>query len=244
MNQPRSPWYTQLTLRADAGTGMTATNSVAPRTGNVSAGTSTFAMIVLEKKLRKVYREIDMVTTPTGFPCAMSHANNGTSDLNAWVGLFGEFAELMGIQTSTRELFEKLYTESLKGDPICGGLLAYGYYSGENITMLNEGRLTVDRRVASMKNGTASYEKALSRIGIEVNTDGTLSLDKDTFMKADVSKVKSLFNGSGSYGYQVSSQASMINYAADNAVRKGSSYGINGAYSSGFSNGNLFNNYF
>ena len=110
----------------DAGTGMTATNSVAPRTGNVSAGTSTFAMIVLEKKLRKVYREIDMVTTPTGFPCAMSHANNGTSDLNAWVGLFGEFAELMGIKTSTGELFEKLYTESLKGDPICGGLLAYG----------------------------------------------------------------------------------------------------------------------
>lgn len=79
----------------DAGTGMTATNSVAPRTCNVSAGTSTFAMIVLEKQLSKVYREIDMVTTPTGFPCAMSHANNGTSDLNAWVGLFGEFAQLI-----------------------------------------------------------------------------------------------------------------------------------------------------
>ncbi len=133
----------------DAGTGMTATNSVAPRTGNVSAGTSTFAMIVLEKKLRKVYREIDMVTTPAGFPCAMSHANNGTSDLNAWVGLFGEFAELMGIKTSTGELFEKLYTESLKGDPICGGLLAYGYYSGENITMLNEGRLAFLRTAES-----------------------------------------------------------------------------------------------
>ena len=125
----------------DAGTGMTATNSVAPRTGNVSAGTSTFAMIVLEKKLGRVYREIDMVTTPAGFPCAMSHANNGTSDLNAWVGLFGEFAELMGIKAAPGELFERLYTESLKGDPICGGLLAYGYYSGENITMLNEGRL-------------------------------------------------------------------------------------------------------
>ena len=82
----------------DAGTGMTATNSVAPRTGNVSAGTSTFAMIVLEKQLGRVYREIDMVTTPTGFPCAMSHANNGTSDLNAWVGLFQEFARLMGMQ--------------------------------------------------------------------------------------------------------------------------------------------------
>ena len=90
----------------DAGTGMTATNSVAPGTGNVSAGTSTFAMIVLEKQLSRVYREIDMVTTPSGFPCAMSHANNGTSDLNAWVGLFGYFAQLMGYETTTGELFE------------------------------------------------------------------------------------------------------------------------------------------
>lgn len=136
----------------DAGTGMTATNSVAPRTGNVSAGTSTFAMIVLEKKLSKVYREIDMVTTPTGFPVAMSHANNGTSDLNAWVGLFGEFCELMGMQTDTGTLFEKLYTHSLKGDPDCGGLLAYGYYSGENITMINEGRLAFLRTPESRFN--------------------------------------------------------------------------------------------
>ena len=129
----------------DAGTGMTATNSVAPRTGNVSAGTSTFAMIVLEKKFSKVYREIDMVTTPTGFPCAMSHANNGTSDLNAWVSLFGEFAEMMGVKAGPGELFEKLYTRSLEGDKDCGGLLAYGYYSGENITMINEGRLEIGR---------------------------------------------------------------------------------------------------
>lgn len=99
----------------DAGTGMTATNSVAPRTGNVSAGTSTFAMIVLEKQLSKVYREIDMVTTPTGFPCAMSHANNGTSDLNAWIGIFGEFAKLMGMEASSGDLFQKLYTKSLEG---------------------------------------------------------------------------------------------------------------------------------
>lgn len=125
----------------DAGTGMTATNSVAPRTGNVSAGTSIFAMIVLEKQLRNVYREIDMVTTPSGFPCAMSHANNGTSDLNAWVGLFEEFAKLMGYKTNIGELFTKLYTNSLSGDPDCGGLLSYGYFSGENITMINEGRL-------------------------------------------------------------------------------------------------------
>lgn len=136
----------------DAGTGMTATNSVAPRTGNVSAGTSTFAMIVLEKKLSKVYREIDMVTTPTGFPCAMSHANNGTSDLNAWVSLFGEFAEMMGIKAGTEELFEKLYTRSLEGDKDCGGLLAYGYYSGENITMINEGRLAFLRTAESRFN--------------------------------------------------------------------------------------------
>ena len=136
----------------DAGTGMTATNSVAPRTGNVSAGTSTFAMVVLEKKLSKVYREIDMVTTPTGFPCAMSHANNGTSDLNAWVSLFGEFAEMMGIKAGTEELFEKLYTRSLEGDKDCGGLLAYGYYSGENITMINEGRLAFLRKAESRFN--------------------------------------------------------------------------------------------
>ena len=124
----------------DAGTGMTATNSVAPRTGNLSAGTSTFAMIVLEKQLSKLYREIDMVTTPSGFPVAMSHANNGTTDLNAWVGIFKEFCDLMGYDADMGTLFGKLYTHSLTGDPDCGGLLAYGYYSGENITFINEGR--------------------------------------------------------------------------------------------------------
>ena len=131
---------------------MTATNSVAPRTGNVSAGTSTFAMIVLEKQLSKVYREIDMVTTPSGFPCAMSHANNGTSDLNAWVSLFGEFSRLMGYNVDMGELFQKLYTNSLNGDPDCGGLLPYGYYSGENITMINEGRLAFLRTPESRFN--------------------------------------------------------------------------------------------
>ena len=124
----------------DAGTGMTATNSVAPRTGNLSAGTSTFAMVVLERRLSKLHREIDMVTTPSGFPCAMSHANNGTTDLNAWVRIFSEFCELMGIEADMGELFGKLYTNSLNGDPDCGGLMAYGYYSGENITFINEGR--------------------------------------------------------------------------------------------------------
>lgn len=124
----------------DAGTGMVATNSVAPRTGNVSAGTSTFAMLVCEKPLSKVYREIDMVTTPTGYAVAMSHANNGTSDLNAWVKLFGEFAQLAGFPMDPGDLFGLLYKNSLNGDPDCGGILSYGYYSGEGITHLNEGR--------------------------------------------------------------------------------------------------------
>ena len=124
----------------DAGTGMVATDSVAARTGNVSAGTSTFAMIVLERKLKHLHREIDMVTTPDGLPVAMAHANNGTSDLNAWVKLFHEFCGLFGIDADMGELYGKLYNASLQGDADCGGLMSYGYYSGEGITRLNEGR--------------------------------------------------------------------------------------------------------
>lgn len=124
----------------DAGTGMVATNSVAKRTGNVSAGTSVFAMVVLEKELSKVYPEIDMVTTPTGNTVAMVHANNCTSDLNAWVGLFREFAETFGMKVDMNELFGTLYNKALEGDADCGGLLSYGYFSGENITHMEEGR--------------------------------------------------------------------------------------------------------
>jgi len=124
----------------DAGTGMVATNSVAARTGNVSAGTSVFAMIVLEKALSKVYPEIDMVTTPTGKPVAMVHSNNCTSDLNAWVGLFQEFTEAIGVEIGPSELFEMLYQQALIGDADGGGLLAYNYFSGEHITHLEEGR--------------------------------------------------------------------------------------------------------
>lgn len=103
---------------------------------------------------------------------------------------------------------------------------------------------TVSRRVNNLTNETVSNRKALNRLGITMKLDGTLSLDKETFMNADMSKAKSLFSGNGSYAYQVSAQASLINYAADNAVTKGSSYGINGTYNSAFNNGNLFNGYF
>ncbi|HIY22276.1 MAG TPA: FGGY-family carbohydrate kinase [Candidatus Flavonifractor merdigallinarum] len=124
----------------DAGTGMVATNSVRVRTGNVSAGTSVFAMMVLEKALANVHTEIDMVTTPTGKPVAMVHCNNCTSDLNAWVNLFHEFAGLMGLDVSMGDLFGKLYNRALEGDADCGGLLACNYFSGEPITGFEEGR--------------------------------------------------------------------------------------------------------
>jgi len=124
----------------DAGTGMVATNSVAERTGNVSAGTSVFAMIVLEKELSKLHPEIDMVTTPSGKPVAMAHSNTCTSDLNAWIGLFGEFVDALGVEIGQSKLFEMLYKKALTGDADGGGLLAYNYFSGEPITHLEEGR--------------------------------------------------------------------------------------------------------
>ncbi len=123
----------------DAGTGMTATNSVRVRTGNVSAGTSDFAMIVTDKALG-VHREIDMVTTPDGLPVAMVHCNNCTSDINAWVNLLSEFCELMGMPAGKGELFVKLFNKALEGDADCGGLLSYNYFSGEGVTDLDEGR--------------------------------------------------------------------------------------------------------
>lgn len=168
----------------DAGTGMTATNSVAPRTGNLSAGTSTFAMIVLEHKLAKLHREIDMVTTPSGFPCAMSHANNGTSDLNAWVNLFGEFCTLMGIKADTGELYGKLYTHSMSGDDDCGGLLAYGYYSGENITFINEGR-PLFARMPGSKFTLANFMKANLYTSLGAVKLGMDILLKDEGVKLD-----------------------------------------------------------
>ncbi len=129
----------------DAGTGMVATNSVAVRTGNVSAGTSVFAMIVLEKELSKVYDAIDLVTTPTGNLVGMVHCNNCTSDLNAWVGLFREFSECYGIETDMDKLFGVLYNKALEGDPDGGGILAYNYFSGEHITGFEEGRPIIVR---------------------------------------------------------------------------------------------------
>src|SRR6478609_7643667 len=124
----------------DAGTGMVATNSVAPRTGNVSAGTSIFAMVVLEHELSRVHHQLDLVTTPAGDLVAMVHCNNGASELNAWAGLFAEFAAATGAGLDTSTVFETLFRSALDGAPDCGGLMAFNYLSGEPITGLDEGR--------------------------------------------------------------------------------------------------------
>ena len=124
----------------DAGTGMTATNCVGVQTGNVSAGTSVFAMVVLEDELSKVYEEIDLITTPSSELVGMVHCNNCTSDINAWVDLFGEFAKEAGLPLDTGGLFKLLFEKALEGDKDCGGLLAYNYLSGEHITGFDAGR--------------------------------------------------------------------------------------------------------
>ena len=123
----------------DAGTGMTATNSVAKRTGNISAGTSVFAMVVLEKDLSRVYPEIDLVTTPDGALVGMVHCNNCTSEMNAWVSVFDEFASMIGAKIDKNTLFTSLYNKALEGDADCGGLVSYNYFSGEPVTGFAEG---------------------------------------------------------------------------------------------------------
>ncbi len=124
----------------DAGTGMTATNSIRARTGNVSAGTSVFSMIVLEKPMSKVYPEIDIVTTPVGKQVGMVHCNSCTSDINAWVSLFREFADIMGFRTDAGDVFTRLFLKALEGEKDCGGLVSFNYFAGEPVTGLSEGR--------------------------------------------------------------------------------------------------------
>ncbi|MDR2163685.1 MAG: ATPase [Clostridiales Family XIII bacterium] len=161
----------------DAGTGMVATGAVAGRTGNISAGTSVFAMVVLEKPLSRYYTEIDMVTTPAGRPVAMVHCNNCTSDIDAWVRLFGEAAALLGANTDRPALYDALYRQALAGDSDCGGLLSYNYLSGEPITGFDEG-LPLLLRVRDARFTFANLSRSLLfsamatlRIGMDILTD-------------------------------------------------------------------------
>lgn len=161
----------------DAGTGMTATNAVAVRTGNVSAGTSIFAMIVLEKALSRLYTAIDMVTTPTGKPVAMVHCNSCTSDLNAWVGMLAEFAQAMGQQVDMNALYTMLFNKALEGDKDGGGLVSYNYYSGEPITGTDDGVPMFTRlanapmKLANLMRTLIYASMATMTIGMEILTD-------------------------------------------------------------------------
>ena len=175
----------------DAGTGMVATNSVAKRTGNVSAGTSVFAMVVLERELSKVYPEIDLVTTPDGSLVGMAHANNCTSDLNAWVGIFKEFAEAFSIEVDMNRLFGTLYNKALEGDADCGGLLSYGYLSGENITDVSEGRPLFVRRPESNFN-LANFMRSHLFTAL-----GALKIGMDILLKEEGVEIDSLLGHGG-----------------------------------------------
>ena len=170
----------------DAGTGMTATNAVAPRTGNVSAGTSIFSMVVLEHPLKKVYEEIDLVTTPTGKPVAMVHCNNCTNDSNAWVDLLKETAYLFGADLGSGEVYTKLYQKALEGDADCGGVLVCNYMAGEGVTHLNEGRPMVVRRPDS-KFTLANFFRAqlyatmsTLKIGMDILAEEKVAIDSLT----------------------------------------------------------------
>ena len=167
----------------DAGTGMTATNSVAPRTGNVSAGTSIFSMVVLERPLERVYPEIDLVTTPDGAPVAMVHCNNCTSDLNAWVELLAQNAELCGAKVNKGELFTKLFNLSLQGAPDCGGVIPVNYYSGEGVTHFDAGRPMLlrgpesDFSLANLMRANIYSAFATLAIGLDILNEEHVTLD-------------------------------------------------------------------
>ncbi len=175
----------------DAGTGMAATNSVGVRTGNISAGTSVFSMVVLEHDLSKAYPELDLVTTPSGEQVAMVHCNNCTSDLNAYVGLFREFAQATGNDIDDDTLYGTLYRKAMEGDADCGGLLAYNYFSGESITGFNEGRPLFARRPDAKMN-LANFMRTHLYTAL-----GALKVGNDILMKEENVKADFFFGQGG-----------------------------------------------
>ena len=208
----------------DAGTGMTATNSVRVHTGNVSAGTSDFAMIVVDRPLG-VHREIDMVTTPDGAPVAMVHCNNCTSDINAWVNLFGEFARCLGAEPDTETLYTLLFRKALEGDADCGGLLSFNYLSGEGITDLDEGRpLFVRTPDASLTLANFMRTHLLSAIA-------TLKLGLDILTTEERVTIRRLYAHGGYFktpgvGQRLLAAASGVPVSAMETAGEGGPYGM------------------
>lgn len=187
----------------DAGTGMVATNAVKVRTGNISAGTSIFSMVVTEKALSKVHEEIDMVTTPDGYPVAMVHCNNCTSDLNAWVNLFDEFAEKFGLKIDKNDLYGTLYREALAADTDCGGLISYNYFSGEPVTGLNAGR-PMFVRTPDAKFSLANFMRSNLYSAM-----ATLKIGNDILLKEENVKVDVLMGHGGLFKTPVVGQQLM-----------------------------------
>lgn len=175
----------------DAGTGMVATNSVAVRTGNVSAGTSIFAMVVMEKALGSVHEEIDVVTTPSGDDVAMVHCNNCTSDINAWAKIFREYSEALGIEVDTNKLYTTLFKAALDGAPDCGGLAGFNYFSGEPVTGFAEGRPVFARKV------NADFSFANFMRWNLYSAVSTLKVGLDILIKEEKVKVDKLYGHGG-----------------------------------------------
>lgn len=209
----------------DAGTGMVATNSIAKRTCNVSAGTSVFAMIVLEHELKKVHTEIDLVTTPDGNPVAMVHCNNCTSDLNSWVGLFKEFSEIFGTDISTDKLYTTLFNKALEGDSDCGGLLSYNYLSGEHITNFEEGR-PIFVRTAESKFNLANFMRTLLYTSL-----GTLKTGLDILINQENVAVDRILGHGGFFktkevGQRIMSAATNTPVSVMETADEGGAWGI------------------
>ncbi|MDR1744817.1 MAG: FGGY-family carbohydrate kinase [Planctomycetota bacterium] len=208
----------------DAGTGMVATNSVSPRTGNVSAGTSIFAMIVLDKSLSKRYLEIDMVTTPTGKPVAMAHCNSCTSDLDAWLAMFGELLAAFGANVPKAKLYDTLYFMAMEGAADGGGMLSYNYYSGEPITGVEEGRpLFVRMPDSPMK--LATFARVLL-----YSTVATLKIGMDILDREHV-KLEQLLGHGGLFktkgvGQRVMAAALNVPVAVMESAGEGGAWGI------------------
>lgn len=209
----------------DAGTGMVATNSVDRRTGNVSAGTSVFSMVVLEEDLKKVYPELDLVTTPSGDLVAMVHCNNCTSDLNAWVNIFKEFAEAFGMDVDMNQLFGTLYNKAMEGDADGGNLIAYNYISGENITGMEEGRPMFVRTPKSKFN-LANF----MRVNL-YSALATLKIGMDILLKEEGVQVDKLLGHGGLFktkgvGQQILADAMNTPISVMETAGEGGAWGI------------------
>jgi sugar (pentulose or hexulose) kinase len=209
----------------DAGTGMVATNSVKERTGNVSAGTSIFAMLVLEKPLSKVWTEIDMVTTPSGKPVAMVHCNNCTSDLDAWVKLCSELNALTGAKVEKSALYDALYYKALEGDADCGGLVSYNYYGGEPITGLEQGR-PLFARLPDSRFTLANFMRTLL-----FSTMGTLKLGMDILTGQEQVRLDNLLGHGGLFktkgvGQRLLAAALNVPVAVMESAGEGGAWGI------------------